>query len=100
MSLIPPLIIVIGVPNCIYLVNKYHADYKKHGNKVRALQRMITKVGNATLLTNFTTAFGFATFMFTRTDVLQQFGTIAALNIMAVLLSNLSILFFLKEFIK
>ena len=42
MSLIPPLIIVIGVPNCIYLVNKYHADYKKHGNKVRSLQRMIT----------------------------------------------------------
>ncbi|MBM71861.1 MAG: transporter [Crocinitomicaceae bacterium] len=101
MSLIPPLIIVIGVPNCIYLVNKYHADYKKHGNKVRALQRMITKVGNATLLTNFTTAFGFATFMFTRTDYLQHFGTIAALNIMAVFVISLSmiptILFFLPN---
>ena len=92
MSLIPPLIIVIGVPNCIYLVNKYHADYKKHGNKVRALQRMITKVGNATLLTNLTTAFGFATFMFTRTDVLQQFGTIAAANIMAVFFISLSLI--------
>ena len=92
MSLIPPLIIVIGVPNCIYLVNKYHADYKKHGNKVRALQRMITKVGNATLLTNLTTAFGFATFMFTRTDFLQQFGTIAAVNIMAVFVISLSMI--------
>ncbi len=92
MSLIPPLIIVIGVPNCIYLVNKYHADYKKHGNKVRALQRMITKVGNATLLTNLTTAFGFATFMFTRTDFLQQFGTIAAVNIMAVFVISLSLI--------
>ena len=101
MSLIPPLIIVIGVPNCIYLVNKYHADYKKHGNKVLALQRMISKVGNATLLTNLTTAFGFATFMFTRTDVLQQFGTIAALNIMAVFFISLSmipaILYFLPD---
>jgi len=79
MSLIPPLIIVIGVPNCIYLVNKYHAEFKKHGNKAMALQRMITKVGNATLLTNITTALGFATFMFTQSEILKNFGTIAAL---------------------
>ena len=64
-SLIPPLMIVIGVPNCIYLVNKYHAEFKRHGNKAMALQRMVVKVGNATLLTNFTTALGFATFIFT-----------------------------------
>ncbi len=92
MSLIPPLMIVIGVPNCIYLVNKYHADYKKHGNKVRALQRMITKVGNATLLTNLTTAMGFATFMFTSSDMLQNFGTIAAVNILAVFFISLSLI--------
>ena len=49
-SLIPPLMIVIGVPNCIYLVNKYHAEYKRHGIKAMALQRMIVKVGNACLL--------------------------------------------------
>lgn len=92
MSLIPPLIIVIGVPNCIYLVNKYHADYKKHGDKNSALKKMITRVGNATLLTNLTTAFGFATFMFTRTDILQNFGTIAALNIMAVFFISISMI--------
>ena len=92
MSLIPPLIIVIGVPNCIYLVNKYHADYKKHGDKNSALKKMITRVGNATLLTNLTTAFGFATFMFTRTDMLQNFGTIAALNIMAVFFISISMI--------
>ena len=51
MGLIPPLMIVIGVPNCIYLVNKYHAEYKKHGNKTKALKRVVMKVGNATLLT-------------------------------------------------
>ena len=92
MSLIPPLMIVIGVPNCIYLVNKYHADYKKHGNKIRSLQRMITKVGNATLLTNLTTAMGFATFMFTSSDMLQNFGTIAAVNILAVFFISLSLI--------
>lgn len=92
MSLIPPLIIVIGVPNCIYLVNKYHAEYKRHNNKVMALQRMITKVGNATLLTNITTALGFATFMFTESDVLQHFGTIAAINIIAVFFISISLI--------
>ena len=92
MYLIPPLIIVIGVPNCIYLLNKYHAEYKKHGNKAMALQRMITKVGNATLLTNITTALGFATFMFTESDVLKDFGTIAAINILAVFLISITLI--------
>lgn len=92
MSLIPPLIIVIGVPNCIYLVNKYHAEFKRHSNKVMALQRMIIKVGNATLLTNITTALGFATFMFTESDILKQFGTIAALNIIMMFFISISII--------
>ena len=92
MSLIPPLIIVIGVPNCIYLVNKYHAEYKKHGNQAMALQRMITKVGDATLLTNITTALGFATFIFTQSELLKQFGTIASLNILAVFVISISII--------
>ena len=82
MSLIPPLMIVIGVPNCIYLVNKYQAEFKRHGNKMLALQRMVTKVGNATLLTNATTALGFATFIFTHSPVLVEFGVVSSLNIM------------------
>ena len=82
MSLIPPLMIVIGVPNCIYLVNKYQAEFKRHGNKMLALQRMVTKVGNATLLTNATTALGFATFIFTHSPVLVEFGVVSSINIM------------------
>ena len=82
MSLIPPLMIVIGVPNCIYLVNKYQAEFKRHGIKMLALQRMVTKVGNATLLTNATTALGFATFIFTHSPVLVEFGVVSSINIM------------------
>jgi predicted RND superfamily exporter protein len=92
MSLIPPLMIVIGVPNCIYLVNKYHAEYKRHGNKAMALQRMVVKVGNATLLTNVTTSFGFATFIFTHSDVLRNFGVVASLNVVAVFLISLAVI--------
>ncbi len=92
MSLIPPLMIVIGVPNCIYLVNKYHAEFKRHGNKMMALQRMIVKVGNATLLTNFTTALGFATFIFTHSSVLRHFGVVASINILAVFLISIIVI--------
>ncbi|MDG1261569.1 MAG: MMPL family transporter [Flavobacteriales bacterium] len=89
MGLIPPLMIVIGVPNCIYLLNKYHAEYKKHGNKAKSLTRVIHKVGNATFLTNATTAMGFATFMFTHSDILKEFGVIASINILAVFVISL-----------
>ena len=89
MGLIPPLMIVIGVPNCIYLLNKYHSEYKKHGNKIKALSRVIVKVGNATFLTNATTALGFATFIFTHSDILKHFGVVASLNIMAIFVISL-----------
>lgn len=92
MGLIPPLMIVIGVPNCIYLLNKYHAEFKRHGNKGLALTRMVKKVGNATFMTNATTALGFAAFMFTSSDILQQFGVIASLNILAMFCISLLVI--------
>ncbi len=80
-AIIPPLIIVIGIPNCIFLINKYQQEFKLHGNKAKSLQRVISKVGNATLMTNLTTAAGFATFMFTDSKLLKEFGIVASLNI-------------------
>ncbi len=91
-ALIPPLIIVIGVPNCIFLINKYQQEYKNHGNKVKALQRVITKVGNATLMTNITTASGFATFILTKSSLLKEFGIVASINIVAIFLLSLLII--------
>ncbi len=83
-GMIPPLLIVIGIPNSIFLLNKYHAEYKKHGNKIKALQRVIQRVGNAIFLTNLTTASGFATFILTSSDILKEFGIIASINIIGV----------------
>ena len=80
-ALIPPLIIVIGVPNCIFLINKYQQEVAKHGNKAKSLQRVIMKIGNATLMTNLTTASGFATFILTDSKVLKEFGIVASINI-------------------
>ncbi|MGV9003288.1 efflux RND transporter permease subunit [Flavobacterium sp.] len=83
-GLIPSLVIVIGIPNCIFLTNKYQQEYALHGNKARALQRVITRVGTATLMTNLTTAAGFATFMITNSQLLKEFGLIASINIIAL----------------
>lgn len=92
MGLIPPLIIVIGIPNCIFLLNKYHQEYINHGNRIRALQRVIAKIGNATFMTNCTTAFGFFTFIFTKSDLLREFGVIASINIIGVFILALCII--------
>jgi len=91
-ALIPPLIIVIGIPNCIFLINKYQHEVKSHGNKVRSLQRVITKVGNATLMTNVTTASGFATFILTESKLLKEFGIVASLSILAIFILCLLII--------
>jgi predicted RND superfamily exporter protein len=82
MALIPPLMIVIGIPNCIYLYNKYHQEYRAHRNKAKALHRVIRKTGTAMWLTNVTTAFGFITFLFTNSDKFFEFGVISSINIM------------------
>ena len=91
-ALIPPLIIVIGIPNCIFLINKYQQEIKKHGNQAKSLQRVITKIGNATLMTNVTTASGFATFILTDSKLLQEFGVVASINILAIFVLSLLII--------
>ena len=91
-ALIPPLIIVIGIPNCIFLINKYQQEIKLHGNQAKSLQRVITKVGNATLMTNLTTASGFATFILVKSELLSEFGIVASINIVAIFLLCLLII--------
>ncbi|MFS4416387.1 efflux RND transporter permease subunit [Maribacter sp. 2307ULW6-5] len=91
-ALIPPLIIVIGIPNCIFLINKYQQEVKKHGNQALSLQRVISKIGNATLMTNMTTASGFATFIITDSKLLKEFGIVASINILGIFILSLLII--------
>ena len=90
--LIPPLIIVIGVANAIFLINKYQQEVLKHGNKTKSLQRVISKIGNVTLMTNLTTAAGFATFIFTRSKLLIEFGVLASISILSIFILALFII--------
>lgn len=91
-ALIPPLIIVIGIPNCIFLINKYQQEVKKHGNQALSLKRVISKIGNATLMTNVTTACGFATFIITDSKLLTEFGIVASINILCIFMLSILII--------
>ncbi len=88
-AIIPPLIIVIGITNCIFLINKYQQEIKNHQNQAKALQRVISKIGVSTLMTNVTTAIGFATFMITGNDLLYEFGLVTSINVITVYLLTL-----------
>lgn len=88
-GLIPPLIIVIGIPNCIFLLNNYHTEFKNHGNKIKSLSRVIQKTGNAIFLTNTTTAIGFGTFIFTKSNILVEFGVVAAIDVLVVFILSI-----------
>jgi predicted RND superfamily exporter protein len=90
MALIPPLLIVIGVPNCVFLITRYHQEYVRFNNKTRALFTMIRRIGSVTFLTNLTTAVGFCTF--TSSEKLAQFGIISSLNIMVVFVLSICII--------
>jgi predicted RND superfamily exporter protein len=98
MALIPPLLIVIGVPNCVFLITRYHQEYVRLDNKMRALFVMIKRIGSVTFLTNLTTAVGFVTF--TSSDKLAQFGIISSWNIMVVFVLSLAIIPIFASFAK
>lgn len=88
-GLIPPILIVIGIPNAILLLNKYHRDFRKHGNKIKALQQMVQRIGITTFLANVTTAIGFFVFYFTRSNVLMEFGLVASVCVMSTWIISL-----------
>ncbi len=88
-ALIPPLVVVIGIPNCIYFLNKYHTAYNETGNREQALTSMITRMGIVTLFCNLTAAIGFAVFALTKSAILKEFGIVAGINIFLLFIISL-----------
>ena len=83
-ALIPCLVVVIGVPNCIYFINKYHTSYLQGADKYKALVDMVSKMGVVTLFCNLTAAIGFAVFALTKSAILKEFGVVAGISIMVI----------------
>jgi predicted RND superfamily exporter protein len=100
-ALIPPLIVVIGIPNCIYFLNKYHTVYNEKKDKKTALVTMVSRMGIVTLFCNLAAAIGFAVFALTKSQILKEFGVVAGINIMLLFVISLilipSVLSFLPD---
>ncbi len=99
-AIIPALIIVIGVPNTIFLINKYQQEIISHGNQARSLQRVISKTGNAIFMTNLTTAFGFATFMIVNNRLLREFGIVASLGVFSIFIISILLIPIIYSFMR
>ncbi len=99
-GMIPPLLIIIGMENSIYMLNKYNFEFAQYGNKIKALQRVIIRIGTATLMTNLTTAAGFATLIVTRSQIMKEFGIIASLNIMSLFMLTLILIPVIYTFVQ
>lgn len=99
-GVIPPLIVVIGIPNCVYFLNKYHTEYGILNDKRLALRQMVGKMGIVTLFTNLTAAIGFGVFFFTKSVILKEFGLVAGINIMALFFISLVFIPAVYSFLK
>ncbi|MFN9710305.1 MAG: efflux RND transporter permease subunit [Bacteroidota bacterium] len=99
-ALIPPLIVVIGIPNCIYFLNKFHLEYKKTGDQRQALLQMVSKMGVVTLFCNIAAAIGFAVFALTKSSILKEFGMVAGINIMVLFIISFMIIPTILSFLK
>lgn len=88
-GLIPPIIVVIGIPNSVYMLNRYHHEFNEHGDQMKALSRIIRKIGVVTFITNLTTAVGFFVLATTKINVLVEFGIVAGINIMATFIVSI-----------
>lgn len=88
-GLIPPIIVVIGIPNSVYMLNRYHHEFSEHGDQMKALSRIIRKIGVVTFITNLTTAVGFFVLATTQINVLVEFGIVAGINIMATFIVSI-----------
>ena len=91
-ALTPTLVVVIGIPNCIYFMNKYHTAFRDTGDKHDALILMIGRMGVVTLFCNLTAAIGFGVFALTRSAILNEFGVVAGINIMLLFFISIILL--------
>ena len=91
-GLLPPLIVVIGIPNCVYMLNYYHFSIEKIKDKKEALLNVIRTIGLITFITNLTTAVGFLVLATTDIKILTEFGIVAGINVIATFFVSIFLL--------
>lgn len=80
-GIVPALITVISIPNSVYLITKYHLEFRRTQNKMKSLILVIQKIGIVTIMTNATTAVGLGVLAITDILPLKEFGIVAGLSV-------------------
>lgn len=91
-GLLPSILVVIGIPNCVYMITLYHQECLRKGDKRLAWHAVIKKIGSVTFLTNATTAVGFLSLLFTNISILREFGLVASINIFVTFVISLIVI--------
>ncbi len=99
-GLLPPILVVIGIPNCVYLLNKYHQEFRHFGDKNTALTYLLANIGMVTFLTNMTTAIGFGVFVFTPNQMIREFGVISFLSVLSTFVISVLLLPILYAYLR
>lgn len=100
-NVLPVLLIVVGVSNCVHVLDDYAEQLPLAGeNRAEAARRTVRHMGRSCLLTLFTTAVGFACLWTARSDVLRQFGWQAALGMGCLYVTIIGTLGSLMQFFR
>ncbi len=91
-GMLPALIVVISIPTCIYMFNKYHQEFRESGDKVKAVSKIIEKIGFVTFMTNANTAVGFFVLVFTDISLIREFGMIAGIMSIATFIITIIVI--------
>ncbi len=88
-GLMPPILVVIAIPNSIYLLNKYQQEYLQTHDKFHSLKTVISKIGFVSVIANLTTAIGFFVFIFGNVTILKEFGIVVGINVCTTFLISI-----------
>lgn len=91
-ALLPPVIIILGIPPSIYMLSEYHRLYVAKGHKVAAIREMLRQLGLVTFMIHANTALGFLTLYLTNVVTLQEFGLVAFWGTLATYLLTIWLL--------
>ena len=99
MGIVPALITVVGIPNCVYILTKYHQEFALVRDKRQALMNVIQKIGSVTVMVNATTAVGLGATAVTNIAVLQEFGIVAGLTVIAAFFISILLIIIIFSFL-
>lgn len=91
-SLLPTLILVLGIADVVHLLDRYREDLADLSEKREALSRTLRLMIGACFLTSFTTGTGFASLATTEVRTIREFGLLTAAGILLSYLLSMTLL--------